>query len=103
MRTHTAAPLRGPLLSSLALAALWLGPSPAWAEAPHRCEAVFVGPTKECELLGTWTVSGVARTEDSARKVALGRLAALMIAALDERAAKTAEMQAAKASTGKKK
>ncbi len=90
MRTRTAAPLRGPLLSSLALVALGLGPSPAWAEAPHRCEAVFVGPTKECELLGTWTVSGVARTEDSARKVALGRLAALMIAALDERAAKTA-------------
>ncbi|MBL8615390.1 MAG: hypothetical protein JNM72_07265 [Deltaproteobacteria bacterium] len=90
MRTHSAPPLRGPLLPLLAVVALSLGATSAWAEAPHRCEAVFVGPTKECELLGTWTVSGVGRSEGGARKVALGRLAELMIAALDERAAKTA-------------
>lgn len=103
MRTLPAARLRRPILPLLTLAALGLGAAPAWAEPPHRCEAVFVGPTKECELLGTWTVSGVARSEDAARKVALGRLAELMIAALDERAAKTAGTASAALAEGQRK
>lgn len=60
------------------------------ASVAHRCEAVFVGPSKECELLGTWTVSSAGRNEDAARKLVLDRLSALMVTALDERALRTA-------------
>lgn len=83
MHRRTAAAL--PLLLGLLA-----GAGAAQASGPHRCEAVFVGPTKACELLGTWTVSGAGRSEDAARKVALDRLSELVITALDERALKTA-------------
>ena len=64
--------------------------SAAAASVAHHCEAVFVGPSKECELLGTWTVSSAGRSEDDARKVVLDRLSALMVTALDERALRMA-------------
>jgi hypothetical protein len=72
------------------LAGLLLGGAAAAGEVPHRCEAVFQGPVKGCDVLGTWTVSAAARGEDAARKAVTGRMSALMAVVAEERALKAA-------------
>ena len=71
-----------------ALTMLSLSPPAAAADVPQRCEAVFQGPIKGCELLGVWTVGAAARSEPAARRVATDRLATLMAAVAEERALK---------------
>ena len=48
---------------------------------PMRCEAVYTGAPGACELSGTWSASGVGKSESRARKAARGRLGALVQAA----------------------
>jgi hypothetical protein len=75
--------------SVLAFLGMLLAASPAQAgDVPNRCEAVFVGPAKACDLFGTWTAGGAGRTADQATRNAQERLSALVTAALDERAAR---------------
>ncbi len=48
---------------------------------PMRCEAVYSGAGGACELSGTWSASGVGKSEARARKAAQTRLGALVQAA----------------------
>lgn len=48
---------------------------------PMRCEAVYTGAPGACELSGTWSASGVGKSEARARKAARARLGALVQAA----------------------
>ncbi len=76
---------RGALLLALAI------PATASADsAPFRCEAVFMGPAKDCGLDGAWTVTGTGRNEAQARKNAESRLEELIEAAVELRASKAA-------------
>lgn len=77
---------RGAAIGALGLL---LSGAPAGAgEVPHRCEAVFQGPVKGCEVLGTWTVGAAARTEDAARRAASDRMSDVMQVIAEERALK---------------
>jgi hypothetical protein len=65
-------------------------PAHAGDKGPHRCEAVFMGPGKNCNLRGAWTVTATGKTEAQARKLAEKRLAELIVAGVDLRAARAA-------------
>ena len=57
----------------------------ALAGEPYRCEAVFTGPTRACELRARLSTTGTGKTESSARKAALRRLEQLVTVASEER------------------
>ena len=59
---------------------VWLWMATALA-GPMRCEAVYSGSGGACELSGTWSASGVGKSEARARKAAQARLGALVQAA----------------------
>jgi hypothetical protein len=80
---------RPQLFAALAVLGVLLSVPPALAgDVPNRCEAVFVGPAKACDLFGTWTAGGAGRSAEQATRNAQERLSALVNAALDERAAR---------------
>lgn len=82
---------RGVTLGSTLLAAAAVSSTSAWAVppgtalaaglvtavhtgAPHRCDAVFIGPVEGCSLSGEWVVTATGRSEGTARKTATLRL-----------------------------
>lgn len=67
----------------------------ALAEVPHRCEAVFDGPTESCALFGTWAATGTGPSQSQASRNALRRLDAALAAGLDARAESLSEVEAA--------
>jgi len=44
------------------------------ADAPVRCEAILIGPTKRCGLQGDWAATGTGAKEEPARQSAIERL-----------------------------
>ena len=78
------------MLQALLISALLSGPAAADEKVPHRCEAVFMGPAQECGLRGAWTVTSTGKTEAQARKLAEKRLAELIAAGVELRAAQAA-------------
>lgn len=65
-------------------------PAHAGEKGPHRCEAVFMGPAKDCGLTGAWTVTATGKSEAQARKLAEKRLEEVIAAGVELRAAKAA-------------
>lgn len=77
--------LRGPIPCLLGLLT-----SAAAHAAPHRCDAVFIGPAKDCSLSGEWVVTATGRSEGAARKLATQRLGETLQAGADLQVMRTA-------------